>query len=384
MISKNNSKLEVAFIGGAINSAVGSAHFSALNIDNKFKVVAGYFSRDRTTNHLTGKDYGVNDNRIYDNLSSLITKEKDKIDLIIILTPTDQHCQQVLECIKAGIPVVCEKALANNSFEAVQIQDELLRNKAFLAVIYNYLGYPMLRELRNIIELGNLGKLRHIQIEMPQEGFKRILSGGAPVIPQSWRLHDGIIPTISLDLGVHLHMIIKYLTGEIPLNVVSRSNKFGNFPDIVDNVSCIIEYSKDLICNMWFSKIAIGKRNGLNLRVFGEFAAAEWIQEFPEYLNMADNRGHRWSIDRGSIEVEICNQKRYTRFKAGHPAGFIEAYANYYYDIALSLDQYHENKVNYLNSNCFGMKESLEGLCFLEAIAKSSVSKSSEMVEQKS
>ncbi|MHA1386348.1 MAG: Gfo/Idh/MocA family protein [Candidatus Helarchaeota archaeon] len=367
----NKRKLKVAFLGGGINSAVGNAHFSALNISNQYKLVAGCFSRNKKINYDTARKYDVTEDRVYSNIDELIEKEKGKIDAIIILTPTNLHFQHVSSCIRAGIPVICEKALACSVEDAEMIKQEVEIRKGFLTVVYNYLGYPMLRELKNIIKKGDLGKINQLLIEMPQEGFKRIGNDDNPIIPQKWRLHDGIIPTISLDLGAHLHMINKYLTEEKPISVVSICNSFGNFKGIIDDVSCIIEYSNNLVCNMWFSKVALGKRNGLKVRIYAEAGSAEWTQENPEYLYLSDKYGRNWMIDRGHIDMEISNQDRYNRFKAGHPAGFIEAFANYYDDIAKILLQYLSYKKTIICKNCFGVDESIEGLKLFEAIAKS-------------
>lgn len=372
MNHQNLEKIKVAILGGALNSAAGSAHFSALRLVNQYEIVAGCFSRDFEINRQMAFHYGVDENRIYESFDLLINEEKGIIDALIILTPTDQHSLQVLKCIKANIPVICEKALACNSLDAFQIKDELSRNNGFLSVIYNYLGYPMIRELKEIISSNRFGLPHHIQIEMPQEGFNRIGLDGKPIIPQDWRLHDGIIPTISLDLGVHLHMMIKYLTGEYPISVVATSESYGNFPEVQDNISSIINYSNNISCNMWYSKIATGKRNGLSVRIYLETGSAEWIQEYPENLYLSDNQGNRWVLDRGSSEAKVSNQERYTRFKAGHPAGFIEAFANYYTDIAFALEFYKQNKSPFMNSNCFGINESIEGLLLFEAMSKSS------------
>ena len=143
----------------------------------------------------------------------------------------------------------------------------------------------------------------------------------------------------------------------------------------IDNVNCIIEYSNNLSCNMWYSKVAIGDRNGLKLRIYGENASAEWIQILPGILSFADSNGRRWKLDRGNEEVMICNQKRYSRFKAGHPTGFIEAFANYYYDVAQALNNYKTNHIIKYHE-CFGIDESLEGIKLFEAIQKSSITKS--------
>lgn len=367
--------LKIAFLGGALNSAAGSAHYGAIRLVNRFEIVAGCFSRTHTVNHNTARQYNIEQDRVYNSLDELIEREQDNIDAIILLTPTDQHAAQVIQCLQAGIPIICEKALAVSVAEAHNIKNAVAETNGFLAVIYNYLGYPILRELKHMIAKGNIGRLHHIQIEMPQEGFQRLGLDEQPVKPQSWRLHDGNIPTLSLDLSVHLHMMIKYLSNETPLNVVALSQSYGNFTDVKDNISCMIDYSNDISCNMWYSKIAIGNRNGLAIRIYGETGSAEWIQENPEHLHMANNHGQRWIIDRGSLAVEVCNLPRYTRFKAGHPAGFIEAFANYYDDIADSLLLHKAGKADYHNEHCFGITEAIEGLELLDAIARSSSSK---------
>lgn len=375
MVYNSSNKIKVAFLGGASNSVVGPAHYSALNLDNTFELVAGCFSRHDDINIETGLEYGVEKHRIYKNSKELIHNEKDNIDAVIILTPTNQHTEQVLDFINNNIPVICEKALTGSVKEAEKIKNVLKEKNGFLTVIYNYLGYPIIRELKHKIKQGSLGKINHIQIEMPQESFIKINKEGNPITPQEWRMKDGVVPTISLDLGIHLHMFIRYLTDERPLNVVSKSNSYGNFSEIKDNINCIVEYTNNLTCNMWYSKIAIGNRNGLKIRVYGEKGSAVWLQEIPEILDLANSKGQRWKMDRGNTEAEICNQKRYSRFKVGHPAGFIEAFANYYQDIAQAL-QSHKNNMPINFEECFTIDEAYEGIQLFEAIEKSNKSKS--------
>jgi predicted dehydrogenase len=364
----------VAFLGGAYESAVGRVHRIAVEMDQRFELVAGCFSRNPETNQKSAARYGVVASRTYSNLDDLLGSESSRIDGILILTPTNQHKSQVMRCLAAGVPVICEKALVTCSEEASEIRSLLLQGGSFLAVTYNYTGYPMIRELRHMIEQGRFGKVQQIHVEMPQEGFARIGNNGNPIVPQDWRLHDGPVPTISLDLGVHLHMMVRFLTGEKPVEVAATSNTYGNFTQIIDNVSCIARYTNNLNCNIWYSKTALGYRNGLKLRLFGESGTAEWLQENPEYLHLADNHGRRMIIDRASSDVEISNQNRYTRFKAGHPSGFIEAFANYYFDTADSLGTYLDNN-GHSNPHVFGIEEALEGIKMLEAIAESSTNK---------
>jgi predicted dehydrogenase len=374
-MSKNNKKLKVGFLGGGINSAIGYAHYAALNIDNRFKIVCGVFSLNKNINQKTGEVYKVNKDRVYSNIDDLIRNEKYNLDAVIVLTPINIHAEQIIKLLDNKLPVICEKALASSIKELQDINDSILKNNGYLAVIYNYLGYPMLRELKYLIKNESLGKINQVQIEMPMDPFSRVSTNdGTPIKPQDWRLVDKQLPIISLDLGVHLHMIVYYLTGEKPIEVISKYDSYGNFSYVVDNINCIIEYSNSVTCNMWYSKVAIGYRNGLKIRVFGDKGSAFWYQEDPENLICADNTGNKWVIDRGNNNVNVCNNERYNRFKVGHPSGFIEAFANYYYDIAKSLYLF-KTKKELKFSECFGFNEALEGIKLFTAINKSNSSK---------
>ena len=169
-----------------------------------------------------------------------------------------------------------------------------------------------------------------------------------------------------------MHSIIWFLTGQEPIELVSSSSSFGNFGQIIDNVTCLAKYDGDIDCSIWYSKTALGNRNALKVRVYGEQGSAEWLQENPENLHMTDRHGKKYILDRSSGEIEIANQDRYTRFKPGHPAGFIEALANYYCDIADSLICHVNNEDAIDNQLLTGIDETIGGLKMFEAIAESS------------
>ena len=378
-MKNNNKPLSLGFIGGATDSAVGYVHFTASMLDNKWSLDAGCFSRRKEINQATAKLYGVEENRTYSTWREMLEKEKGMLDAIVILTPTPSHTEIVKECLSKGFAVICEKALAANSSEAEEIMKIKDENKSFLAVTYNYSGYPIVREMRNLIKAGKLGKILHFQAEMPQEGFIRVDSQGNKPVPQTWRLSDGRIPTIYLDLAVHLHELIDYVIGEKPVSVISDQESDGWFKNVIDNVSCLCRYTNNIQGHIWFSKSALGYRNGLKLRIFGSKASAEWYQANPEELTISYADGHREIIDRAS-DVEIANQQRYTRFKAGHPAGFIEAFANLYSDIAEALISYKANR-KICSNEIFSVELALEGLKFLESMVESSHTKKWENIE---
>lgn len=373
-LKPKDEKIKVAFVGGAYDSAVGRAHRAAISIDQKYDLVAGCFSRDVDKSRATAAEYGVDQQRAYSNLSVLLQNESRNLDAVIVVTPQDQHGVHVSDCLEAGLPVICEKALVTSSSEALAIRDQLIEKNGFLAVTYNYTGYPMIRELKNMIATGMLGRIHQVQMEMPQEGFARVTEDEIPIKPQEWRLRDGTIPTLSLDLAVHLHMMARFLFGETPEEVVALSSSNGNFQEIIDSTQCLVRYSGGIHCGIWFSKVALGYRNGLRLRIFGDKGAAEWVQENPEYLHYANNKGVKIIMDRSSQGIQIANKSRYQRFKAGHPAGFLEAFSNYYLDIAEALVAYRSAGRMDFGDYVFGVEESIEGLKMLEAIALSSKS----------
>lgn len=363
---------QIAFIGGGINSAVGETHKIASQMDGCFKLVAASFSKSESTNNETAKAWGIPPERLYKNYASLLEKEKGKLDAVVILTPTDYHKEIIIEALRYGYPVISEKSLATSYEEGLEIKKVVEETNGFFCITYNYTGYPIIRELKHLIAEGKLGKIQQIQIEMPQEGFLRLNANGEPPKPQAWRLKDTTIPKISLDLGSHLHNMILFLTEENPIRIVSDQATFGLFPQIIDNVGALVQYPNNMKAQIWFSKTALGSRNGLKLRLYGSKGSAEWLQLDPETLKLSDVYGNVNLMDR-TTNVQVANQARYNRFKAGHPAGFIEAFANYYRDIADCLAQYFSTgKFN--STYVFDIDASCAGLSMMQAAAKSAKS----------
>ncbi len=366
---------KLGFIGGGLNSAVGTTHFIASQMDGHFKVEAGCFSRNPDINRQTAERWGISPERNYASFSELLDQETDSLDAIVILTPTPNHFEPVTQALKKGYAVICEKSLTSTISDAINIQEVQKAHNGFLAVTYNYTGYPMLRELKYQIENNQLGVIQQIHIEMPQEGYSRLNRDGEPMVPQKWRLHDAELPTLSLDLGGHVHNIIDFLSGQNPQQLVALHSSQGRFSQVVDNLICIAEYSGGLSCHIWYSKSALGYRNGLRVRVFGEQGAAEWHQMEPEYLICHDNKGHKTILDRASVDVGVAHLSRYNRFKSGHPAGFLEAFGNLYWDLADSLQLFQQTGVQQTTEYVFETHHALEGLVMFDAMTQSSESK---------
>ena len=347
-------------------------------MDFAWRVEAGCFSRDANRNAEAGRTYGVAPERTYADWRQFVSAEADRLDAAVVLTPTPDHHEMVVELLRAGIPVICEKALATCPKEVQSIRDELSARGGYLAVTYNYSGYPMVREMRAIVRSGRLGRVLHFQAEMPQEGFIRLDRQGNPPKPQAWRLKDDVIPTIYLDLAIHLHHLLGYVLDRQPESVVAQQASHGWFTDIIDDVNCLCRYEGGVQGHLWFSKSAMGHRNGLRLRIYGSEASMEWYQADPEQMWLCHADGRRELVDRAS-PVDVSNASRYGRFKPGHPAGFVEAFANLYRDMADEVRS-HRVGAQVCSGEVFGVDWALQGLQFLDAIQRSTHSQQWEAV----
>jgi predicted dehydrogenase len=360
--------LKIGFIGGSIDSAIGYTHYIASQMDHMFKLSAGAFSRDENINKKTALTWGIDYNHLYSNWIDFLKNEKDNLDVVAILTPTPNHHQMIIKALELGYSVISEKALTMTYKEGLDIVKKVDEKKAFLAVTHNYTGYPMIRELQQMIKDNKLGKITHINIEMPQESFARLIDEKKPN-PQEWRLKDGEISGISLDLAAHLQHMIFFLTNENPIEIVADKSSFGWFENIADNIFTIARYNNGMKVNMWYGKSSLGHRNGLKIRIYGTQGSAEWFQMNPEELIFNTINGERIILDRAS-NISVSNQIRYNRFKSGHPAGFIEAFGNLYVDIAKKLRQYKTNGNHQLNWS-YTAKQATIGLKIFEAIESS-------------
>ena len=360
--------LSLGFIGGGLNSAVGYTHYTSSHLDGLFRLEAGCFSRDPEINRATAERYAVDPARIYACWKQLVETEKNRLDAVVVLTPTPSHAAIVSALLQAKLPVICEKALGTSMAECAAIACNVEAYQGFLAVTYNYSGYPMFRELVARCRSGELGRLHQIQVEMPQEGFLRRQGGSQAPSPQAWRCVDYQIPTVSLDLGVHIHHLVDVLSGGLkPLKVAAAQSHTGLVAGVLDNVNALVMYQEDLVVNAWYGKTALGVRNGLRLRVYGSEGSGEWMQCEPEQLTLAHADGAISVLDPGSPGLLEANQPRYQRFKPGHPGGFIEAFANLYADIAAAL-QLRKGIGMGPSGPVLGASHALEGLQWLEAL----------------
>lgn len=326
--------LKLGFVGGSIGSAVGNAHRIASGMDGSFRLESGCFSRNSDMNRASAEAWGVDRGRTYADLFEMLDGEKGRLDAIVVLTPVHSHASIIAACLEFGYGVVSEKPLAGTVDDCRVVFDALARFPGRFALTMNYTGYPMVREFRARIQRGDFGSVHSVRLTMQQESYVRRGADGMVPRPQAWRLEDGEIPTVSLDLGAHVVHLLQFLTGEWPSRVMARMASFGAFESVIDDVDVIIESSSGSSAHAWWGKSSLGYPNGLSVEVFGDDGSAKWVQSDPEHLHVRTTNGIDMTIHRGIAGCLVAGEMRYNRFKAGHPDGFLEAFANCYHDIA--------------------------------------------------
>ena len=372
--------IKVGFIGGGLDSAIGRAHFAAINIDRKYSLDAGVFSIDSAINRTSGEFYGVNSARVYEDISQFLDHEKKNLDAVIVLTPTPLHHAHISQVFDAGLPVISEKALCANSKDAYDLVKRVKEEHKFLSVTFTYTGYPMIREIKRMIADGLLGDLLSCDFEMPQESFIRASASGGKPVPQEWRQLDYEIPSVTLDLGTHVINLLEFITGDQLARVSALANHAGEVSTLIDNVLVIGELDQGTPFSLNWNKVSLGKRNGLACTIYGSKAAISWEQENPEQLRFSGKDGALSVIDRSHSMISVASESRYQRFKVGHPAGYIEAFANLYHDIASDLTQFTSSSA-ISNPYTHDAENSAHGLAVLEAIHESA--KNREWIEIK-
>tara|TARA_B110000495_G_C23034178_1_gene616959 strand:- start:925 stop:2040 length:1116 start_codon:yes stop_codon:yes gene_type:complete len=350
-------KYRLAFVGGGINSTIGKIHSIATSIDRRWEISSGFFSRNKNINLKTAKLYGVDKSRIYNNFDKFLHAEKDNIDIIVLLVPTPVRLKYLLKISKFNIPVISEKPLIDNYKGFTKLKKY---EKIFLRVTYNYTGYPLVKELSELISKKYLGKIKQIHFEMPQDAFT--MSTSKNIVPKKWRLKDYDIPNISHDLGSHLLSLTYYLLGEYPSEVMCDYFKSSKYKNLIDNGYFWIKFKSGIRGTYWISKSVPGIRNGLKLNIIGEKKSVQWFQMRPEELKIYNENGAVEVIDNLTFQLK-ANQKKYNRYKVGHPSGFLEAFANMYSDYSDEFIAFKKNKKHKGSKKVLDLKNS-------EAIAK--------------
>ncbi len=324
-------RLTYGQVGGAIGSFIGHVHRAAIAMNNQADIVAGVFSRDYDKNLKTAEDVGIPKDRVYRTFEDMAEKESrrdDPIDFVVISAPNNVHYAASRLFLESGINVVCEKPLSFRSDEAVELVRIAESRGLEFMVTYTYTGYPMVREIRDMIRRGDIGSIRVVVAEYPQGYLADSVE--ATGYKRKWKLDPAYTgPSLCLgDIGTHIESTVHFMTGLNISRVLAKMDVVVPGRKLDDNDYILVEYEGGATGNYWSSKIAIGIINGLRIRIFGEEGAIEWLQEEPEVVRFTKKNGNTQLLVKGKNGLESV----YNRIPAGHPEGYFEAFSNLYKD----------------------------------------------------
>jgi predicted dehydrogenase len=330
---KAGKKLKYGMVGGGQGAFIGDVHRKSIALDDMAQIAAGCFSRSAENTMATGAALGVAPERCYktfEEMAEAEAKRQDKIDFVVIVTPNNTHFVAAKAFLNAGIHVVCDKPLCWETAEAQELADLAKKENLLFCVTYSYTGYPAVKQVREMIRRGEIGKIRFINAEYPQEWLATPVEKGDHK-QAKWRVDPNISGRSNCvgDIGSHIENMVSYMTGVRIKSLCARLDKIVEGRALDDNAVIMIEYEGGAKGLYWSSQITIGYDNGLRVRIFGENGTIQWSQESPNYIDVfkLGQPNERRSRGRDGF---YPHAQSYSRIPAGHPEGYFEALANIY------------------------------------------------------
>jgi predicted dehydrogenase len=370
-------------IGGGEGSFIGPVHRMAARLDGMIDLVSGAFSSDPSVSKVTGLKEGLANERIYDTWQELIKAESqrpagERPDFVAIVTPNHLHYGPARMALEAGFNVLCDKPLCLSVAEAIDLHETVERTGKLFCLTHNYTGYPMIKKAREMVLGGEIGEIRKVAVEY----FQGWLSSPVETTGNrqaEWRAdpHRAGIAGTMADIGTHAFNLAEYVTGleTVALSADLHSVLKGRLLD--DDGSVLLLFNSGISGTLLASQIALGEENNLSLRVYGDKGSLCWRQMDPNSLKVM------WSdkplqIYRSATPFSTAgiSAPLHLRIPAGHPEGFIEAFANLYRNFALNIMAVRENGKHDPLLDYPGINEGVRGMKFLEAVVSSAMNKS--------
>ncbi len=340
VISMLGRRLRLAVIGGGPGSFIGAMHRQAARIDDRYELVSGVLSSNPERARQAGQELGLAPDRIYGNGLEMLAAEAahpDGADVIAIMTPNDSHFEYATAALERGFDVICDKPMTNTVEEAEALYAKVQASGLIFCLTHNYTGYPMVRQAKAMVDAGQLGTIRLVQVEYVQGGKARENDPG-PADGLPWRYDpDRGGPSLVMgDIGTHAHNLTRFITG---LEVAEVAAEVGSIvPNrlVHDYAGALLRFDNGARGSFWVTQAAAGVENCLRIRVSGTKGSLEWMQEVPQVLTfkpLGEPAQHRTPNGPGTLPLAA----RSSRIVAGHPEGFHEGFANLYADAAEAI-----------------------------------------------
>ncbi|MDO3383798.1 Gfo/Idh/MocA family protein [Gilvimarinus algae] len=368
-------RIRLGMVGGGRGAFIGAVHRIASRIDDKYELVAGALSSNPENAKLSAEDLLIAPDRAYHSYEEMFKAEaarEDGIEAVAIVTPNHMHFPVAKAALEAGINVICDKPVTRTLEEALELEQLVKNTDAFFALTHNYSGYPLVRYAREMVARGDLGNIRIVQVEYPQEWLTE--AQGDDNKQASWRTdpaRSGAAGCLG-DIGTHAFQLARFISGQKVTSVCADLTAFVPGRPVDDNVHVMMRFEGGAKGMLWTSQVAPGCENGLRIRIYGDKAGLSWAQENPNEM---------WFTPLGAPQQRITRRDDYwdsefavrgIRIPFGHPEGYLEAFATIYKDVADVLQAKREGKTVDIESWIPGIDTGVEGLKFITAVIASS------------
>ena len=369
------SRIRLGMVGGGQGAFIGAVHRLAARMDDHYIFVAGALSSDQARARASGKELGLASERIYDDYRAMAKAEagrKDGIEAVAIVTPNHLHFPIAKAFMEAGIHIICDKPLVNTSREARALQALQKKTQVIFALTHNYSGYPMIRQARDMVASGELGPIRLVQAEYPQDWLTTNIEASGHK-QAAWRTdpeRSGAGGSVG-DIGTHAYQLACFVSGLELEELAADLSSFVKGRALDDNANMLLRFKGGARGMLWASQVAPGHENGLRLRVYGTRGGLEWTQTDPNYLWHSPYGEPKRLITRGGAGAG-APAARVTRVPPGHPEGYLEGFANIYSEVARAIRARRDGKKPPKEVQFPGLEDGAAGVAFIEAAVKSS------------
>jgi predicted dehydrogenase len=369
-------------VGGGRGAFIGAVHRMAAQLDGQIELVCGAFSADPAKSQASGADLFLPGDRVYGSYAEMFKREKElpegeRMDCVSIVTPNHMHYPVAKLALEHGVHVICDKPLAFNLKEARALAALVRKTGLIFALTHNYTGYPMVKEARERVRSGQLGKIRKIVAEYPQGWLASLLEATGQK-QADWRTDPtraGASCCIG-DIGSHAENLAEYITGLQIESVCAELTTFVTGRKLEDDGNVLLRFTGGARGILSTSQISIDEENALAIRIYGEKGGLEWHQEDPNTLILKwPDRPRQILRTGGGYGFLSAPALKATRLPAGHPEGYLEAFANLYrsFAAAVALAQAGK-KVPAAALDFPTVEDGVRGMAFIETVVKSSKS----------
>jgi len=339
LVSMLGRRLRLAVIGGGPGSFIGAMHRQAARHDDRYEIVTGVFSSNPDKSKKAALELGLASDRLYSTVHEMLDGEasrKDGADVVAIMTPNDSHFEYSMSALERGFDVICDKPMTNTLEEAEALHKKVQETGLVFCLTHNYTGYPMVRQAKAMVEDGQLGTIRLVQVEYVQGGKADEEKSMSAAVNWKYDPLRGGPSLVMGNIGTHAHNLVRFITG---LEVAEVSAEVGTIVPgrlVHDFAGALLRFENGARGNFWVTQAAVGVENCLRIRVSGTQGTLEWMQEIPQALTFKPLHGpsqNRTPNGPGTLPLAA----RSSRIVAGHPEGFPDGFANIYSDAAEAI-----------------------------------------------